>query len=174
MNLTWTLLSQEPLRLGWRSISRRLYRYPDGREDVYEVKEEPQIVTVFCLTVDRQVVLVRQFRPGPGEVLLEMPGGGIEPGENPAEAAARELLEETGYSGQVEAVGSAFCDAYSTMVRHVYAVTQARRIAVPDLDAGEFIQPVEMPLAEFRAHLRGGRLTDVEAGYLALDALGFL
>jgi ADP-ribose pyrophosphatase len=173
-SLTWTLLSEEPLHLGWRRIVRRAYRYPNGREELYEIKDEPQIVTVFCLTEDRQVVLVRQFRPGPGEVLMEMPGGVIEPGETPAAAAARELLEETGFAGAVQAVGSSLCDAYSTMVRHVFAVTGARRVAGLNLDASEFIEPAEISLVDFRAHLRGGQLTDIEAGYLALDHLNLL
>lgn len=173
-SLTWTLLSEEPLHLGWRKITRRTYRYPDGREEVYEIKEEPQIVTIFCLTAEKQVVLVRQFRPGPGEVLLEMPGGCIDPGEQPSAAAARELLEETGYAGEVSLVTASLCDAYSTMIRHVFVVTNARPVAALNLDASEFIEPVEIPLADFRAHLRGGRLTDIEAGYLALDYLSLL
>jgi ADP-ribose pyrophosphatase len=172
--LTWTLLSEEPLHLGWRKISRRTYRYPDGREGIYEIKVEPQIVTILCLTTENQVVLVRQFRPGPGEILLDLPGGGIEPGEEPAAAAARELLEETGYAGEIQEVAVTLCDAYSTMIRHVYTVTQARRVTTLNLDDGEFIQPVELSLTEFRAHLRLGHLTDIEAGYLALDYLNLL
>jgi ADP-ribose pyrophosphatase len=173
-SLDWTLLSEVPLHLGWRRITRRTYRYPDGREADYEIKDEPQIVTILCLTSAQQVVLVRQFRPGPGEILMEMPGGVVDPGEEPAAAAARELLEETGYAGEVHAVGTVLCDAYSTMLRHVYAVTGARRVSGLNLDANEFIEPLELPLAEFRSHLRRGRLTDVEAGYLALDALNLL
>jgi ADP-ribose pyrophosphatase len=172
--LTWTLLSEEPLHLGWRKILRRAYRYPNGREDIYEIKDEPQIVTILCLTPREQVVLVRQFRPGPGEVLLEMPGGCIEPDEQPAAAAARELLEETGYTAELHLAAASLFDAYSTCVRHVYVATGARRISAQNLDASEFIEPVEIPLADFRAHLRSGRLTDIEAGYLGLDFLGLL
>ena len=172
--LTWTLLSEEPLHQGWRRIVRRTYRYPDEREGIWEIKDEPPIVTILCLTPEQKVVLVRQYRPGPGEVLMEMPGGVVDRDEEPAQAAARELREETGYAGEVQAVGTILCDAYSTMLRHVYAVTGARRVADAQPDAGEFIEAVEISLADFRLHLRGGRLTDVEAGYLALDYLGYL
>jgi 8-oxo-dGTP pyrophosphatase MutT (NUDIX family) len=57
-------------------------------------------VNVIALTADDDVVLLRQFRPGARRICLEIPGGIIEPGEEPCAAAARELAEETGYTGE--------------------------------------------------------------------------
>jgi ADP-ribose pyrophosphatase len=63
-------------------------------------------VNVVALTTDRRVVLVRQYRPGVDRVCLEIPGGMIDPGEDPCAAAVRELAEETGYTGgTVELLG---------------------------------------------------------------------
>jgi ADP-ribose pyrophosphatase len=56
-------------------------------------------VNVIALTADDRVVLIRQYRPGVERVCLEIPGGMIDPGEDPCAAAARELAEETGYTG---------------------------------------------------------------------------
>jgi ADP-ribose pyrophosphatase len=173
-HLAWALLSEEPFSLGWRKILRRTYRLPNGRQGVFDIKDEIHYVTLLCMTPDQRVVLVRQFRPGPGEVLLEMPGGGIEAGETPVQAAARELLEETGYSGEIHPVCACPHDAYSTAVRHVFVVTAARKVSGQHLDPVEFIEPQEVSLADFRAHLRRGRMSDVEAGYLGLDYLGLL
>jgi ADP-ribose pyrophosphatase len=57
-------------------------------------------VNVIPLTPEGSVVMVRQFRHGVGAVTLETPGGIVDPGEIPAQAAARELLEETGYRAE--------------------------------------------------------------------------
>lgn len=56
-------------------------------------------VNVLALTADDRVVLLRQFRVGVNRVCLEIPGGMMEPGEDPITAGARELAEETGYTG---------------------------------------------------------------------------
>src|SRR6187200_1493558 len=55
-------------------------------------------VNVIALTPDEQVVLIRQYRVGTAKVCLEIPGGMVDPGEDAATAAARELVEETGYT----------------------------------------------------------------------------
>ena len=69
--------------------------------------ESPAWVNVVALTAAEELVMVRQFRHGARAVTLEIPGGLVDPGESPAEAAARELLEETGYrAGRLESLGS--------------------------------------------------------------------
>jgi 8-oxo-dGTP pyrophosphatase MutT (NUDIX family) len=56
-------------------------------------------VNVVPVTEDGHVVMIRQWRHGSSSITLEIPGGIVDPGESPAEAAARELLEESGYGG---------------------------------------------------------------------------
>ena len=54
-------------------------------------------VNVIPITPARELVMIRQYRHGAGDITLEIPGGMVDPGEDPATAAARELVEETGY-----------------------------------------------------------------------------
>jgi 8-oxo-dGTP pyrophosphatase MutT (NUDIX family) len=70
----------------------------DGQAHDFYVIEAPDWINVIPLTEAGEVVFIEQFRHGTGEVSLEIPGGMIDPGESPREAAARELLEETGYA----------------------------------------------------------------------------
>jgi ADP-ribose pyrophosphatase len=174
MAADWTKRGERPLHIGWRRIVGRRYRTPDGVEREFEIKVEDDTAVVLALTPDDQVVLVREFRPGPEQILLELPGGAVAPGEEPLDAARRELLEETGYEGELRAVGTIVDCAYSTRRRHTFVATGARRVQEPSPHDGEFPEVVLMPLEAFRDHLRGGQLTDVPGGYLALDALSLL
>ena len=67
---------------------------------------------VLAVTEDGRVPLVRQFRPAVEETLLELPSGGVEPGEEPEAAIRRELLEETGCeAGEVVSLGAVAVDS---------------------------------------------------------------
>ena len=100
--------------------------------------------------------------------------GGVDAGETPEEAAKREFLEETGYTGDFQFVGTSLGDAYSTLIRHNFVATNCYRKQEQNLENNEFIEVVEMPLADFKDHLRGGQLTDITTGYLGLDYLKLL
>ena len=118
--------------------------------------------------------MVKQFRPGPEEVLDELPGGFVDPNEDPQGTARREFIEETGYDGDFEFVGTCIDDAYSTMLRYLYVAKNCKKIGEPQNTATEQTEVVLLSLEEFRKRLRAGKLTDVEMGYLGLDHLNLL
>lgn len=157
-----------------RKIEKVIFELPNGEESDFYIKKEGPTVCLLALTKNNEVILAKQFRPGPKEILLELPGGGIEPGESPEVAGARELLEETGYSGQVQLVVKANDCGYSTMQRYCLVATNCELIAPQKLDPTEFIEVVLLNLADFRALIRQGRLTDIEVAYLGLDFLKLL
>lgn len=82
----------------WFSVES--LEYPEHgitSENSYYRLVENDGVIVLGMTRDERIVIVRQFRPALGQYSLELPAGGIGPGESPAEAARREFYEETGY-----------------------------------------------------------------------------
>lgn len=131
-------------------------------------------MAVLALTEDNEVILAKQYRPGPQKILYELPGGYLDEGEKPEVSASRELLEETGYAGEIEFVGTSFDDAYSTMQRYCFVALNCKKIADQQLDDGEHVEIAYKSLEDFRSLLRSGEMTDVEVGYLGLDHLGLL
>jgi ADP-ribose pyrophosphatase len=91
-------------------------RYADGAEHRLDVVEHPGSVVVLATPAPDSLVLVRQYRHPVGRLLWELPAGTAEPDEDPAQGAARELAEETGYrAGRIRCLGSllmtpGFCD----------------------------------------------------------------
>ena len=71
-----------------------------GREHDFYVIEAPDWINVIPITKSGEVVLIELYRHGSEEISLEIPGGMVDPGEEPHETAARELLEETGYEAR--------------------------------------------------------------------------
>jgi ADP-ribose pyrophosphatase len=159
---------------GYRSVLGRRYVLPNGIERELEIKLEGPTAVVLALTPEDEVLLVREFRPGVEEVLGELPGGAVDEGEEPLEAARRELLEETGYAGEVEYAGGMVDCAYSTRIRHTFVARGCVKIQDLTPDEGESPELEIISLGEFREHLRSGRLTDVGPAYLGLDHAGLL
>lgn len=117
-------------------------------------------VNVIALTADQRVVLIRQFRPGVERVCLEIPGGMIEPGEAPCTAAARELAEETGYTGGTLELLGKVAPNPAIQSNALYTVL-ARGVALTgpaSPDDGEVLSVETASLAECQRRIVGGEI----------------
>ncbi|MBE9125357.1 MULTISPECIES: NUDIX hydrolase [unclassified Coleofasciculus] len=94
-----TLSSQLVFDNQWCRVRQDKVELPSGiLIDDYFVNVRPDIVLILAVTPEREIVFVRQYRHGVGEILLELPGGSFDPQlEDSLSAARRELEEETGY-----------------------------------------------------------------------------
>jgi ADP-ribose pyrophosphatase len=159
----------------YRALEDVLFELPDGRHEWYTIKQDPTVVSILALTPEQQVILTRQFRPGPNRVLDELPGGSIEPDERAIDAATRELLEETGYQPrEMMAIGELVPDAFSTMVQKAFVALDCVWQTPPQLDETEFIQVVLKPLPEFLQQLQSGLCTDSDVAWMGLYHAGII
>lgn len=138
------------------------YRHPvRGTKRDFVVLHAPDWVNVLALTPDHRLVLVRQFRFGVDEFSLELPGGVMEPGEDPVAAGLRELTEETGFTGRgARLLGSVHPNpAIQSNRCHIVFVEEAERTAELEWDADEEIGISTAAVDEVLALARGGGIT---------------
>jgi ADP-ribose pyrophosphatase len=121
----------------------------------------PDWVNVMCLTADDRLVLVRQFRPGAEAITLEIPGGVVDPGESPLEAARRELAEETGYEARrwFELGTTLPNPALQSNTCHHWLALDAEATAERHPDPDEAIGLVTCPLARVPELVRAGEIS---------------
>lgn len=164
-DLTESPLSSEQLVDGvLLNAFRDEVRLPDGETSVREWIDHPGASAIVPVFEDGRTLLVRQFRYPPHRTFLEVPAGKLdEPGEDPADVAARELEEETGWRAErFEPIGAAYpCIGYSNEIIHVFAAYGLEQ-GQQDLAEGEFVEVVEMQLNEAVARAREGEIKDMK------------
>lgn len=145
---------------------------PTGKSKRFSIIEAVDWVNVIALTADDRVVLVRQYRAGSDSICLEIPGGMIDDGESPREAAARELEEETGYTAKTwRAIGTSLPNpAIQGNRLHSFLALDAEPTSSQRLDTSEVIAIDVVPLVDVQAMLRSGAIDHA----LVIDAFAHL
>jgi len=132
-------------------------RMPSGRETTREIVEHRDCVAVVAIDGDSNVLLVNQFRKAVGKELLEIPAGGIDPGEDPVTAVRREMQEETGYLPQkLERLGGFYSTpGYCTEYLYLYLAT--------DLTPSQLYAEDTAPISQIPSLITSGKICDAKS-----------
>lgn len=137
---------------------------PDGKKTIREIVEHADCVAVVVLDEEDNVVMVRQLREAVGKRLLEIPAGGIDPGEGPVESVRRELQEEIGFlPHKIEKIGGFYSTpGYCTEYLYLYLATEleASRLEAEDT---ENIEVVKVPLEQIPSLIESGEICDAKS-----------
>jgi 8-oxo-dGTP pyrophosphatase MutT (NUDIX family) len=149
----WKLLrSRLVLNNKWCQVRQDEIELPSGQIiDDFFVNVRPNIALVFAVTEQQEIVFVRQYRHGVGEILLELPAGSFNPAEESGKSAAiRELAEETGYVAEeiLELANLYDNPVKDTNSIYLYFAKNVKLSGFKNLDITEDIEVVLVPVAE--------------------------
>ena len=144
-------------------VRRDRVRLPDGSETLREYIRHPGAVAIVALFDDGRVLLERQHRYALRRDFIEIPAGKLDPGEAHLDTAKRELREETGFVAadwrRLGTIHNAI--GYSDEGIELWLARGLEQHG-QKLEPGEFLEVFSLPLAEARAMVRDGRITDVK------------
>jgi ADP-ribose pyrophosphatase len=136
---------------------------PDGSVRLREVVRHPGAVTILPIVDDEHVCLIRNYRVAVARTLIELPAGTLEPGEDPATTAERELIEETGYrAGRIEKLHEFLLSPGILDERmHLYVATD---LTAGDAhrEPGEEIENLVVPWTTALEWVRNGQIEDAK------------
>lgn len=171
----WQILNSHwALDHPWCRVRQDTVALPNGTVvDDYFVHIRKDVALVLPITPQQDIVMVRQYRHGIQDILLELPAGTFDPAhEQPDIAAQRELREETGYQAETLIPLSVLYDnpVKDTNRIHLFLAPNALPTAVQQLDETEEIEIVLVPLSQVMTHIAQGKIC--VAGTVAAIFLG--
>ena len=164
MNLDEKIIKREIVFEGdFLKIENLMVELPDGKIGNRDVVRHPGTVAVLAFIEEDTVIIVKQFRAALNKTLLEIPAGKLEVGEDPLEAAHRELEEETGYkSNNIEYLGTmATGPGFTDELIHLYKAIELFE-GVKGGDDDEFIEVYPYKLQEIKDMIRSGLIIDAK------------
>ena len=176
MNQEWNVISQKKLvDSPWYKLNIETVRLPSGKVlDDYYVREGMNAVLIVPRTHEGKFLLVRQYKHGAQQSVIEFPAGKIDAGESALIAAKRELYEETGGTSSLFVEGPTFFED-PTNSRVKIAIVFADNVTIKHrqhLDDNEDIEVIQLTTDELRTMLMNNELSvaaSVAAGWIALE-----
>ncbi len=160
--MTEKLISSKDVFKG-RSVRLRIATImkPSGAQAEREIVEHNDCIAVVPIDQDNNVILVKQFRTPTGKILLEIPAGSIEAGEDPEECVRRELQEEIGYLPEtiIKLGGVYAAPGYCTEYLYLYLARNLKESRLVAEDTDE-IEIVRVPLTEIPELIKTGQICD--------------
>ena len=145
------------------AVRQEQLRLPDGRTVQLDIVAHPGAVVLVPVDDEGSLWFVKQYRHAAGGVILELPAGTTEPGEDLDVCAHRELREEIGMAaGKIQKIGEFYiAPGYSTEFLYIYLATNLRDDPLPG-DDDEFIQVERIPVAKAYAMAESGQIRDAK------------
>lgn len=159
----WRVLETKEIFVArpWLKLSVEKVEVTDGRivDDFYKL-DLPDFTVVFAETPEGRTLVIRQYKHGPQRVSLTLPGGQMDPEENPLTAARRELLEETGYeAARWTSLGSYMVNGNLGCGRgHFYKASGAHRVREPNSGDLENMDILLMDRTKLMAAIQSGEV----------------
>lgn len=146
-------------------------RLPDGKTEGRELVLHNGGVGVIAADENNNILMVRQYRKPYEEVVLEIPAGKLESGEDPDDAGLRELREETGYkAGRSRFIGKCYpSPGYLNEIISLY-LAQDLEFVGQELDPGEFVEVKKMPLETLFEMVMDNEIADAKTQIAILKA----
>jgi ADP-ribose pyrophosphatase len=162
-DLAWeTLTSDVAYSCDGFDVINETISLPDGTTAEFDYLTEPASVVVLPFRPDGDVVVIEEWRHAVGRMNRGLPAGTLEPGEEPEDAAYRELTEETGYEAEdVEHLTSIEpSNGFSDSVFHYFVATGCEKVGDQALDTDESIRVETATLDSLREAVRANELRD--------------
>jgi len=141
-------------------------RLPDDRVCEYGVSEYLDWVNIFALNEKKEIVMVKQYRHGAGDIFIELVAGSVEDGEAPEDTVVRELREETGYvclSKPILLGKFHYNPARQNNVVHIFFCDNTRKEHDQNLDELEDIEVVHVPFSQIDKLVRDGVISQLSS-----------
>ena len=144
---------------------------PDGRQAGRELVLHNGGAGVIAINEDKNVLMVSQYRKPYDQVILEVPAGKLEKGEDPQSAAIRELQEETGYTAEnVTYIGKYYpTPGYCSEITYLYFAENLSFVG-QKLDHGEFVELKKIPLSKLVEMVMNNEIPDAKTAIAILKA----
>ena len=157
-----TIHKQDVSPSKWFPVSKEEVELPSGKRIDYYKSELANVSMIVPITKNKEVVFVKQYKHGIGEVCLEFPAGRIENGKTATEAAAAELLEETGIvvaQAALTELIELWTEPSKSSVRVFgFLATNVEITQKQELEETELIEIITVPLSQLDTFIAQGEI----------------